>query len=33
MIELQNWLKSVSDDLKTLAKGVEAIAIKVDEEQ
>jgi hypothetical protein len=31
MMELQNLLKSVSDGLKTLAKGVEAIAEKVDE--
>jgi hypothetical protein len=30
MMELQNLLKSVSDNLKTLAKGVEAIAVKVD---
>lgn len=30
-MELQNLLKSVSDNLKTLAKGVEEIAAKVDE--
>ena len=30
MMELQNLLKSVSENLKTLAKGVEAIAAKVD---
>ena len=29
-MELQNLLKSVSENLKTLAKGVEAIAAKVD---
>ena len=31
MKELQNVLNIVSDGLKTLAKGVEAIAEKVDE--
>ena len=31
MIELQNLLKSVSDGLKTLAKGIEEISAKVDE--